>query len=100
MEQLDQGLWELKRKDFVPRQLWTHNNALDSGTRDVLLGWDEPPTDRHELLINLQDNTPLCFSRFERLIEIIDSNAPESGRARYKFYRERGYPLQTHKIAS
>lgn len=95
---LDQQLWEHNADSFVPHQQWTHNSAPPGG--GVLLGWGEPPATRHELLINLGNNLPLCFSRFDRLAEIIDAAQPEAGRERYQFYRDRGYPLKTHKIAA
>jgi DNA polymerase-3 subunit chi len=50
------------------------------------------------VLINLSDDVPAYFSRFERLLEIIDAAKPEPGRKRYQYYLDRGYPLQTHKI--
>ncbi|MCY1304906.1 DNA polymerase III chi subunit, HolC [compost metagenome] len=54
----------------------------------------------HQLLINLSDQPPAQFASFERLIEVVGSGAAarEAGRQRYRFYRERGYPLTHHDI--
>lgn len=98
-EELDQRLWRHNAGSFVPHRQWAHNGAATASI-ELLLGWDEPPIDRHEVLINLSEAVPLCFSRFDRLVEIIDAAAPEAGRERYQFYRDRGYPLQTHKISA
>jgi DNA polymerase-3 subunit chi len=48
-------------------------------------------------LINLDDEWPPFFSRFERLVEIVGTEEDNKvkARARYKFYKDRGYPLQT-----
>ncbi len=52
------------------------------------------------MLINLAAEVPLFFSRFERVAELVNEQADtrSQGRARYSFYRERGYPLHTHEI--
>ena len=98
-EQLDKQLWELEDAAFVPHQLW-HEDVDAVSDNTVLLGWEEPPAQQHEVLINLQTEVPYCFSRFDRLIEIVDAGQPEPGRNRYQFYRDRGYPLETHKISA
>jgi DNA polymerase III subunit chi len=53
------------------------------------------------VLVNLQAATPPFFSRFERLAEIIGDDEPSivAGRARWKFYKERGYELRQHNLA-
>ncbi|THA38965.1 DNA polymerase III subunit chi, partial [Streptomyces sp. A1136] len=54
----------------------------------------------HHVLINLSGNTPEHFARFERMFEIISSDEADkaAGRDRYRFYKERGYPL-SHFVA-
>lgn len=56
---------------------------------------------KEELLINLDSEVPLFFSRFHRLAEIVadSEDIKEKARQRYKFYKERGYPLVTHEIS-
>jgi DNA polymerase-3 subunit chi len=53
------------------------------------------------VLINLASEVPEFFSRFERLIECVDheESVKAAGRQRFRFYREHGYPLNTHNIA-
>lgn len=53
------------------------------------------------VLLNLCDEPPPFFSRFERLIEIvgIGDNDAAAARERYRFYRERGYALRTHNMS-
>ena len=62
----------------------------------------EPPTRLSDVLVNLTDTVPLFFSRFERVVELIGATDGERalGRERYRFYRDRGYPLQTHHLAA
>jgi DNA polymerase-3 subunit chi len=50
------------------------------------------------VLVNLHPEPPPFFSRFERLVEVVGTSEAEllAGRARYRFYRERGYELKLH----
>jgi DNA polymerase-3 subunit chi len=52
------------------------------------------------LLINLAADVPDFFSRYERVAEIVDGNAERraQSRERYRFYRDRGYQLNSHQV--
>jgi DNA polymerase-3 subunit chi len=56
----------------------------------------------HELIVNLGRTQPALFGRFERLIEIVGAEETdlEAGRARWKFYKDRGYPLARHDVGA
>jgi DNA polymerase III subunit chi len=41
---------------------------------------------------------PTFFGRFERVAEIIVQDRRDVGRDRYRFYRDRGYPLFHHEL--
>jgi DNA polymerase-3 subunit chi len=45
-------------------------------------------------------DVPAFFSRFERVVEIIeaDDSLKQAGRLRYQYYKVRGYELVTHTI--
>ncbi len=97
---LDAALWNFSELDFIPHV--RADDALAVHT-PVLLGtggMNVQTLPHHQILINLTDQTPPEFARFERLFEIV-SVAPgdiASGRERYRFYQQRGYPL-THCVA-
>jgi len=48
-----------------------------------------------QVLLNLAMESPPSFSRFQRLVEIvgIEEMDMQSGRARYRFYKNRGYEV-------
>ena len=50
------------------------------------------------VLVNLHAEAPPFFSRFERLAEVVAADEAQvvAGRARFRFYRERGYELRQH----
>lgn len=98
-EHLDKLLWTFQQNSFVP-----HCQYQDAGNVSVpvMLGHDAEPEAHTQVLINLAADVPLFFSRYERVAELIDQQAGirEQGRSRYSFYRERGYPLNTHKMSA
>jgi DNA polymerase-3 subunit chi len=95
---LDRLLWVQPALSFLP------HCRIDSAIAAETPIWiDERPT--HDgiaaVLVNLQADPPPFFSRFERLAEIVglDDGDTTAGRARFKFYRERGYELRTHNLS-
>lgn len=96
-QQIDTLLWTFQQGSFIPHCL--HREAGDEAP-PVMLGHDAEPDQQTEVLINLAADVPLFFSRFERVAELVDQHPEtrEQGRSRYSFYRDRGYPLNSHKI--
>lgn len=95
---LDNALWTFSEQDFLPHV--TAGDALAAVT-PVILAYDagqELP--HHQVLVNLSRETPAHFARFERMFEIVSTDADDllAGRERYRQYQQRGYPL-THFIA-
>ena len=96
-KELDDLLWTYRAGSFVPhQQLETHE------THDcpVLIGHIEAPEGLNQVLINLDSAVPLFFSRFERVVEIVnqDETQRKQARERFKFYRDRGYDLHSHNL--
>ena len=97
---LDDLLWTFSQGSFVPHRLVEAGDAQDA-TEPVLVGFGDDPNDENwQLSINLADAVPEFFSRYERMIEIVDANLERraQGRERSRFYRERGYQPSTHNI--
>lgn len=90
--QLDQLLWHYPPTAFLPH---CHGHEADAATLPVVIGRDQR-FPHSELLISLHDECPLFFSRFERVIEIVGKEEQDIrlGRARFKFYRDRGFDIQ------
>ncbi|HFC53055.1 MAG TPA: DNA polymerase III subunit chi [Gammaproteobacteria bacterium] len=96
MERLDNLLWSFRPGSFIPHR----RSDLGDDKVPVVIGCGSEPETEIDLLINLADDTPSFFSRFQRLAEIVDQDPQrrEKGRQRYRFYQERGYPLAYHNI--
>jgi len=97
-QRIDRLLWTWPATGFVP-----HCFAHDAIAQDtpVLIAGDDTAPETGELLLNLDEACPPHFERFERLLEVVgqDDDARRLGRERYRFYRDRGYPIRSHDLA-
>ena len=95
---LDEALWTFSATDFLPHVAASHPHAAD--TPVILITDDQAELPHHHVLINLSGQTPAHFARFERMFEIISAQEEDkiAGRDRYRYYKDRGYPL-THFVA-
>ena len=98
-EQIDKMLWIFKAGSFIPH---CQPHEAHHQQAAILIGHDSLPDMAPEVLINLADEVPTFFSRFERVAEVVagDEQIRKTARNRFKYYRERGYPLETHQLNS
>jgi len=96
-DKLDKLLWHYPATAFMPH---CHSHQDDAATMPVVIGRDEN-FPHSELLISLHSECVNFFSRFERVIEIVgcDDEDAKQGRARFKFYRDRGYEISHTDLA-
>lgn len=97
---LDKLLWTFSQGSFIPHGLYEEAAPDTVPSFPVVIGCLEPPIACHDVLISLSAEVPPFFSRFERVVELVGAEETEKSRARerFRFYRERGYPLQTHEL--
>ncbi|MFT3802751.1 MAG: DNA polymerase III subunit chi [Burkholderiaceae bacterium] len=95
---LDRALWSFSSLDFIP-----HVGAGDelAPHTPVLLAGREYDFPHHAVLVNLAEQTPTFFSRFDRLIDLVGDDPQDlvAGRQRWRFYTDRGYPIDRHDAA-
>jgi DNA polymerase-3 subunit chi len=94
---IDELLWSFRAGSFLPHAL---HPPKDDDDVPVRIGSGDQPWDCAQVLINLSATVPLFFSRFERVVEVVvpGETGKAQGRDRYRFYRDRGYPLQSHNL--
>jgi DNA polymerase-3 subunit chi len=102
-QKVDRMLWTAQAVSFIPHCMAHDPLAADT---PVLIASDEAPpaaspASACEVLLNLADVHPPFFERHERLLEIVSQEEAgrSAGRARFKFYRDRGYELRSHDLA-
>jgi DNA polymerase-3 subunit chi len=97
-QRLDRMLWTWPPTGFVPH---CQVHDPEAAQTPVLIATDSEAPPACEVLLNLSPETPPHFERFERLLEIVarDDEERKAARARYRWYRDRGYPIGDHDLA-
>jgi len=91
--EFDRLLWTFSQLSFVPHVRADH--ALASAT-PVVIANDQSSLPHHDALLNLGDEPPPYFSRFEYLREVVSVDEADrlQARERLKFYKSRGFEIQ------
>lgn len=93
-QQVSDALWGAIPESFLP------NSELSESDDAIQLTSSDECGDHHDVLINLRQDIPGFFSRFERVIEVV-SQQPDwltASRDRYRYYQDHGYPLSRHDL--
>lgn len=87
-------LWQHSATSFLPSAI---AGAVEQYDAPIILDKDGEQLLQDDILINLKTVHPPFFSRFKYLVELvgIDEADKASARARYKFYRDRGYQIKS-----
>ena len=101
LAEIDRALWALSPADFIAHA-WTRDvDTVPPGLRGglVWLAVDPLAAPVHETLLNLGDGAPRGFETFERLIELVSTDAADraAARERWKGYAGRGYAIDRHE---
>jgi len=92
-ERIDRLLWTQPATGFLPH---CRADSPLAGETPVLITGNLDGIPHHDRLLNLSNDLPPGFGRFENLVEVIseDDAVRLPARARVKFYRDRGYEIQ------
>jgi DNA polymerase III subunit chi len=97
---LDELLWTFgDDRSFIPHERVMPGTVCEA---PVLLTTSDAPEAGIDVLINLAPEVPGLAARAARIVEIIDGDAGrrETGRSRFKAYRERGWQPVSHSLGS
>lgn len=96
---LDSLLWTASAIGFVPHAVAGSDIAAET---PVIIDHRSEDLGHDDVLVNLCNEWPPFFSRFQRLIEVVslDENDRLAARERYSFYRDRGYPIKSHNLSN
>lgn len=99
LRQLDQALWSFSATDFLVHCSGTDPLELQQASPVVLDG-QVLGRDDFNVIVNLGDEVPQGFERFERLIEIVasDDHGRSEARQRWKHYKAQGFDLIQHDL--
>ena len=94
---LDDLLWTFSQSSFIPH---VRNNDNSDLTAPVRIGHHPPQSGSAEVVVSVADQPVEDYSNFVRIAEVVgfDEIDKQSGRSRFKFYRDQGLELETHRI--
>ena len=97
-ENLDELLWTFKDVSFIPHNL---QGEGPEPPPPVQIGFGKEPRGFHDLLMNLADNIPHYYQRFQRVIEIVsaDEVSKEISRRHYRDYKGQGCNIHIHQLS-
>lgn len=98
-ERLDRLLWTQVATGFVPH---ARAGSPLAAMSPIVIASEISTLPHDQALLNLGDEVPPSFSRFEELVEIVSGEDAVRipARERFKFYRERGYAPESHDLGS
>lgn len=101
---LDSLLWSFDPVEFVPHVLLRGDESVRPTLQHTPLWLVERPEQagHQPVLVNLGSESPVGFETFLRLIEVVgtDDEDRASGRARWKHYASRGYPISQREVGA
>lgn len=99
LRHFDQELWRFAPLSFIPHVSVIHPLAPQTPVLLTASDAEIPPTHR-QVLINLGQQMPPAFADYERVVELVGTDAPsrQAARQRFRAYRQRGYTPQTHDV--
>jgi DNA polymerase-3 subunit chi len=94
---IDNLLWSSPSIGFIPHCAAEHRLAPQT---PVIIAREQHDFPHHDVLVNLHNEQPPFFSRFERVVEIVSTDEADqaAARERFRFYRDRGYVMRTHAM--
>lgn len=95
---LDRVLWTQPQLSFLPH---CRADAPQAAETPILLTDQLETPPQENCLLNLSNELPPTFSRFGQVVEIISTADTDKlpARERFKFYRERGYLIESRDIS-
>jgi DNA polymerase-3 subunit chi len=97
LDQFDQELWRFQQTRFIPHCFVESPLAPET---PILLASSGESLPHHDVLLNLGNEWPPFFASFDRLLEVVSTDEAdrERARARWTFYKSRGYELKVHDL--
>lgn len=95
---LQQQLWQYSETSFLAN---AKSEDVMSQFSAIVLDSSGDKLMQDDILINLKAEYPPFFSRFRYLVELVGTDEADkiSARARFRFYKDRGYEVKTRDMA-
>lgn len=100
LHELDATLWTFGALEFIPHSYGAAQGERVQARSPVVLADSARSAPHQQVLVNLGDEVPDGFERFERLIEVVTQDGDDRAlaRQRWKHYADRGYAIARHDL--
>ncbi|MCF8167140.1 MAG: DNA polymerase III subunit chi [Rhodoferax sp.] len=97
---LSAALWSIAPSDFVVHCGQTDDTAMQMLSPLLLTTDLDVKPGKRRVLVNLRDTVVTGYTQFERLIEVVSTDAidRENARRRWKHYTQLGYAIVRHDV--
>jgi len=98
---LDQQLWTLGQGEFIPHCRSDDPAPVRAHSPILIASGPVPPADfEAQVLVNLTQQMPQDFERFDRVIEVVSSDEGDRllARERWRAYRQAGHEPVRHDL--
>ncbi|MEO6626015.1 MAG: DNA polymerase III subunit chi [Burkholderiaceae bacterium] len=101
VQRFDRDLWEFAPAEFLPHCIAGGATSAVQAASPIVLCDSVAAVVHDQVLLNLGQDVPAGFERFERLIELVACDAAdrERSRLRWRHYTARGYSITRHDVA-
>ena len=104
LARFDRTLWTFEALEFIPHVLVSADAVPDARRQRAAVWLVERAEQAAHLpmLLHLGQEPAEGFESFERLVEVVSTDADErdAARARWKHYKSRGYEIRQHEAAA
>lgn len=104
LDRLDAALWTFEATEFVPHKRVGAADApsVDLEMTAIVLAEQVADQPHREVLLNIGPAVPAGFEQFQRVLEVVgrDAAQTQSGRERFRLYKDRGLSITHHDLAA
>lgn len=96
---MQQCLWQHSALSFLPN---SSPDQPESEHAAIIVDFEGKKLLQDDVLINMQEQHPPFFSRFRYLVELVGDDEADKvhARARFRFYKDRGYDIKSTDVAA
>jgi len=101
LSQLDADLWAVSSTDFITHGVGAAEGRMSSQSQVIMVPASQTESISAAILVNLGEQVPNGFTSFERVIEVVSTDAfdRDLARQRWKHYTAQGYSIDHHDLA-
>ena len=91
---LDKALWTFDDVNFIPHGINEGSQTLNC----INIYHQTQANEPYDILINTHSKVPEHIGQFARVIELVHEHNKEVAREHFRYYKDRGYPINHNSV--